>query len=336
MKPLISVCIANYNGEHILERCLSAALAQACPVPFEIIVHDDASTDRSVELLKSYAGKIVLLQSDQNSGYCTSNNKMFEQASGKYLLLLNNDAFLRDGALDCLYKRALREEGSPILTLPQYNADTGDLIDRGSQVDIFVNPIPDTRPGDKKVPIAIGACLWIEADLLNRIGGLPEWFGSLAEDTYLCFYAKILAENCTLLDSSGFDHKVGHSFGGGKTVANRLHSTYSRRRLSERNKTWLMFLFYPPFPLLLLMPLHVVLLLLEGAALSLLKVSYRPLWHIYLPTILSLFKNLPFLWGKRAVIQGERKINTISFFSNIRMTHGKIAMLFRYGIPGLN
>ncbi len=83
--PACSVCIANYNGESLLVDCLNSVLNQQCSFPFEIIVHDDASTDNSLELLESRFPQIHVIRSSDNVGYCISNNRMVTQASGQLL-----------------------------------------------------------------------------------------------------------------------------------------------------------------------------------------------------------------------------------------------------------
>ncbi len=50
--PLCSVCIANYNGLSVLADCIDSVLDQSGDIPVEIIVHDDASTDDSVALIR--------------------------------------------------------------------------------------------------------------------------------------------------------------------------------------------------------------------------------------------------------------------------------------------
>ena len=52
-QPVCSVCIANYNGIGFIHECLNSIIKQDCDFPVEIIVHDDASTERSVEFIRN-------------------------------------------------------------------------------------------------------------------------------------------------------------------------------------------------------------------------------------------------------------------------------------------
>ena len=52
LKPIVSICIANYNGDAVLEGCVSSVMAQITDFPVEILIHDDCSSDDSVAILK--------------------------------------------------------------------------------------------------------------------------------------------------------------------------------------------------------------------------------------------------------------------------------------------
>ena len=102
--PVISVCIANFNGEDFICECIDSVLNQDTKLDIEIIVHDDASTDNSITLIRSRYPQVKLIESKTNSGFCKSNNKMANIARGEYLLLLNNDAQLFPDALQALHE----------------------------------------------------------------------------------------------------------------------------------------------------------------------------------------------------------------------------------------
>src|ERR1035437_2269249 len=123
-KPICSVCIANYNGVGLIEDCIDSVLTQDCGFEIEIIIHDDASTDDSVALIRERYPQVKLIESKQNVGFCISNNRMVAQANGEYILLLNNDAELLPDALKTLHAEAQSGTAPAILGLPQYDAAT--------------------------------------------------------------------------------------------------------------------------------------------------------------------------------------------------------------------
>ena len=56
-KPLISVCIVTYQHKDYIGKCLDSILSQKGSFSLEILLHDDASTDGSQEIIRSYKEK---------------------------------------------------------------------------------------------------------------------------------------------------------------------------------------------------------------------------------------------------------------------------------------
>jgi GT2 family glycosyltransferase len=331
--PLCSVLIANYNGTRLIGECIESVLTQDCGFEVEIIVHDDASTDGSADFIRSHYPQVILIESPGNVGFCVSNNRMAAAARGEYLLLLNNDATLFPDALRTLRERADSLPNPAILGLPQYNAASGELIDIGSRFDLFLNPIPRTSVGNEEVGMVIGACFWLPRSLWNELGGFPEWFGSLAEDMYLCLLARLRGYPVLALPISGFRHWVGKSLGGGKVVVGRLSTKAARRTLSERNKSYVICLSYPAPFLQFLLPLHLLLLLLEGMVLAAIKRDAGLFRTIYLGCVISLWKNRQQLASKRREVQGGRVCGRAEFFAVFDWLPHKVRLLFRHGVP---
>jgi len=119
-------------------------------------VHDDASSDESVDFIRQHYPQIVLIESRENVGFCVANNRMAARARGEFLLLLNNDAALWPDALVALLAAA-RALGRPtILSLPQYEWETWEFLDRGSRLDPFLNPVPNRNPHQHDVGLVMG------------------------------------------------------------------------------------------------------------------------------------------------------------------------------------
>lgn len=330
--PRISVCIANYNGVNIIEDCIESVLAQNIAESVEIIVHDDASTDGSALHIRTCYPGLQLIESGDNVGFCVANNRMVTRARGDYILLLNNDAELLPDALRSLLTAAQAASKPTILSLPQYNAQSGKIIDRGCLLDPFFNPIPNLNPSRRDVAMVIGACLWVPRQLWNVLGGFPEWFGSIGEDLYLCCRARLSGYPIQVLPISGYRHHVGTSFGGGKEQNGRLITTFKRRALSERNKTFVMILCYP-LPLLILLFPHLVLLHLEGAILVILKRDAN-FWHaIYAPLLSALWKARRKLTDLRREVQKHRDCSIRNFIAQFRWIPWKLRMWIKHGLP---
>jgi GT2 family glycosyltransferase len=331
--PLVSVCVANFNGLEVIDDCLRSVLAQQGDIPVEILVHDDASTDSSAAYIRETYPDVVQIESMTNVGFCIANNRMVARTRGQYVLLLNNDAALYPDALQALLTEATRLVQPAILTLPQFDATTGQLVDRGCLLDPFYNPVPNLNPNRADVAMVIGACLWIPKNLWDELDGFPEWFGSIAEDMYLCCRARLAGHAVRALAVSGYRHWQGRSFGGGKVVNGRLSSTFCRRALSERNKTFVMVTTCPLPVLLVLLPIHLLLLLVEGALLSLLRLDSAYLVDIYLPGSSALWWRRTELRAERCQTMASRHVTSVCFFAGFKWVPYKLWMLFRHGLP---
>lgn len=333
--PVCSVCIANYNGAALLDDCLTSVLAQQGNISIEIIVHDDASTDNSVALLRERYPQVELLASSENVGFCVSNNRMVAHARGEFVLLLNNDAALQPDALVTLLATARMLDQPCVLTLPQYDWATQALVDRGCMLDLFYNPVPNLDPSRHEVAMAIGACLFLPRNLWCDLGGFPEWMGSIAEDMYLCCIARLHGLSVRVTDSSGYIHRQGVSFGGNRVDAGTLHSTFRRRRLSERNKAAVMVISTPTVLVWPLLAIHVFGLVLEGALLALLKRDDRIWKEIYGPTLNYIATRLGQLRTLRSQVQRVRRTNLRKYTRCMTLFPRKLHMLLRYGLPTL-
>lgn len=333
--PLVSICIANFNGIGLIDACIASIQAQTCTAAVEVIVHDDASTDASVAHLRAAYPEVRLIESSENVGFCVANNRMAQAARGDYLLLLNNDATLLPDALVALLTEAQRLGSPSILTLPQYDADTGALLDIGCRLDPFLNPVPNLDPLRNDVGTVHGACLWIDKVLWDEMGGFPEWFGSIGEDLYLCCRARLAGHPVRAVGVSGYRHRVGQSFGGGKARDGALVSTFRRRALSERNKTFTMTVIYPTPALLVLLPLHLLLLLVEGCLLSMMTFDAAYLRRIYLPVSTGLLRYRSDWMALRHAVGQDRRPASAGFWAAFDWLPHKLRMLLRYGLPRL-
>lgn len=95
----LSIIIPAYNAEAYLPQCLDSILAQGHP-GCEVIVVDDGSTDGTAALLERYPDVKVVHQ--ENRGMSTARNRGLDEAQGEYILFVDSDDLLTDGALETL------------------------------------------------------------------------------------------------------------------------------------------------------------------------------------------------------------------------------------------
>lgn len=95
----ITIIVPNYNNGKFLSECLDSIFAQKHQ-NIEIIVIDDGSTDDSIEILEKYNDIILIKQS--NLGAAIARNRGLEAATGDYVVFLDSDDILTQGALAIL------------------------------------------------------------------------------------------------------------------------------------------------------------------------------------------------------------------------------------------
>lgn len=104
MKPLVSICSITYNHAPYIRQCLDGFLMQKTSFPFEIIIHDDCSTDGTTEIIREYTAKyphlfVPIFQTENQ--YSKGVRGMFATfvfpcAKGKYVAMCEGDDYWID------------------------------------------------------------------------------------------------------------------------------------------------------------------------------------------------------------------------------------------------
>ncbi|AXC10139.1 Glycosyl transferase, family 2 [Acidisarcina polymorpha] len=99
MIPDISVVVVSFNTRELLRDCLLTLRKEVEGLANEVFVVDNVSRDGSAEMVAAEFPEARLIRSNVNLGFAAANNKAFSLATGRYIVLLNSDAFLRPMAL---------------------------------------------------------------------------------------------------------------------------------------------------------------------------------------------------------------------------------------------
>jgi N-acetylglucosaminyl-diphospho-decaprenol L-rhamnosyltransferase len=99
MRPDVTVIIVNYNTEHLLKRMFDALEASRAALRIQIVVVDNASRDGSAQLLRARYPAVELIENSVNVGFGRANNQAIPRSRGRYVLLLNTDAFVSPDTL---------------------------------------------------------------------------------------------------------------------------------------------------------------------------------------------------------------------------------------------
>lgn len=102
--PLVSICCITYNHVNYIRDAIEGFLMQETSFPFEIIIHDDASTDGTSEIIQEYANKypelfVTILQKENQwskGGGSIYVRFVYPRAKGKYIALCEGDDYWTD------------------------------------------------------------------------------------------------------------------------------------------------------------------------------------------------------------------------------------------------
>lgn len=106
-EPFVSFIIPVYNKEMYVGRCITSLLRQT-EQDFELIVVDDGSTDRSVEVISGFCDRKIRLFRRPNGGVSNARNYGMSQAKGRYIIFIDSDDYVDDDFLATL--RELQEQ----------------------------------------------------------------------------------------------------------------------------------------------------------------------------------------------------------------------------------
>jgi N-acetylglucosaminyl-diphospho-decaprenol L-rhamnosyltransferase len=207
----ISTIIVTYNSSYIIADCLHS-LMNAIPVEgSEIIVVDNASSDKTLEIVKGFKGHVKTISSEENVGFAGGVNRGIFISGGEYILLINPDLMINskclEGMMDFLesYEKVgaagvklVYPDGRRQPSRRRYPVLRGVLANRiGMMKNIFGTEILDhylmedasnTEP--EEVEWLIGACMMFRRKALQEVGLFDEDFFLYFEDADWCYRAQ--------------------------------------------------------------------------------------------------------------------------------------------------
>lgn len=120
-EPLVSICCMTYNHEKYIRDAIESFLMQETDFKFEVLIHDDASTDRTADIIRSYEKKypeiikpIYQTENQYSKGVIISSTFNFPRAKGKYIAFCEGDDYWTD-------PKKLQKQINEMSKYPEYN-----------------------------------------------------------------------------------------------------------------------------------------------------------------------------------------------------------------------
>lgn len=112
----VSIIIINYNTADLTLQCLHSIRRYTEGIAYEVIVVDNASTETEPSVFQEAFPEIKLVASKKNLGFAGGNNLGIEQATGKYILLLNSDTILNGNAILATFQYMEKQPGAGVVS----------------------------------------------------------------------------------------------------------------------------------------------------------------------------------------------------------------------------
>jgi hypothetical protein len=101
----ISIIVPIYNAENYLNKCLDSLINQT-KKELEFILVNDGSIDNTENIIKEYKDKRIKYYNNKNQGIGKTRNFGIEKATGKYIMFLDSDDYLREDACEKMFEKA--------------------------------------------------------------------------------------------------------------------------------------------------------------------------------------------------------------------------------------
>src|SRR5262245_21261129 len=98
-RPDITVVLVSYNTAHLLDPLFASLNKARGALKLQVIIVDNISRDDSVTILRTRYPNVELIENKTNVGFARANNQALPHARGRYILLLNTDAFVAPDTL---------------------------------------------------------------------------------------------------------------------------------------------------------------------------------------------------------------------------------------------
>lgn len=303
----IAIVILNWNGKHFLEQFLPSVLEFSEDA--RIVLADNASTDDSVNYVKTTFPQIEIVINDSNKGFAGGYNDALKKINSTYYLLLNSDIEVSKDWLKPLYE-AIQDTtiaGCQPKVLSHHKKSmfehagaSGGYLDkdyfpfcRGRIFDRFEFDLGQ-YDGETEIFWATGAALLIRSDIFHQVGGFDEAFFAHMEEIDLCWRIKKLGYTFKVCPKSTIYH-----VGGGTLPYLSPRKTY----LNFRNSLFMIVKNHDG----ILLPKLFWRMTLDGIAgiRFLIRMEWRHLAAVF-NAHMAMYKRLPVLLAQRKSIKQSK------------------------------
>lgn len=258
-KDKISIILLHYNEPQLTLRCLKS-LEKLTYKNIEIILVDNGSREEISTFIKNVPRNLKVIRNKNNLGYAEGNNVGYKIATGKYILLLNNDAIVTKNFLEPLLKKLKSEKDiaavqPKIMQYPrkEYIDSVGSYFIPSGFLYHFGHNKKDKTKFDESATVFSmkGACMLFKKEVLQKTGLFDPDYFAYFEETDLCQRIWMAGYKLVYTPDSFIYHE------GGQT-SNKLPSAFVQYN-SYKNRIFTYCKNFETVTLLKVLPIHILL-----------------------------------------------------------------------------
>lgn len=253
----LSIVIVNWNVRDHLRSCLASIFKYPPHHQFEVFVVDNASSDGSADMVRQEYPQVNLIINTDNKGFGTANNQGIRLAHGEYILVFNDDAQVKEGALDTLINyldthsdvgvvgpKILNPDGSLQQSVRRFPNFISQLL-MSLKVHFFAPTLRVFRryladdmnyEEEQDVDQIMGACMLIRKTAFDAVGLFDETFFIWFEEVDLLKRMNNAGFRVVYTPSAEIIHVGGASFAKTETMAKHQMFSASCRRYIYKHK----------------------------------------------------------------------------------------------------
>lgn len=304
--PRVSVVVVAYESGRMLADCLAAVRGQTVK-DLEIVLVDNASRDGAAQAAAQADRDIVFIPNDANLGFAAAVNQAARAARGRWLALINPDAFAEPGWLAALLAASEAFPQVRAFASRQLMAEAPDKLDglgdvmsasgfafRGG----YGRPDPGLA-GPVEVFSACGGAMLVDRELFLALGGFDERLFCYCEDVDFGYRLRLAGEATVLVPDAVVRHVGSAASGGPRSDFAVFHGT--------RNRLWVFVKDTPPLLFWATLPLHL-------AATALLFARHATRGELAAPWrgFTAAIRGLPAAFAARREAQAHRKVGSLA------------------------
>lgn len=228
----LSIVIVNYNNLRVLKGCLPSLMPALEGINAEVILSDNGSSDGSLDWVRQNMPLVRILENGANLGFAEANNRAFSVACGRFILLLNPDTVVNNGALRPMFNfletnppvgavacKLLNPDGSRGIsartfpTLTTYWMQLSGLAYRYPRSQLCGRFNMTYWDGDsaRAVDWLCGAVLMFRREIMNHVGGLDPYFFLTYDEVDFCHRIKDAGYQVWYIPEGEIVHLEGQS-----------------------------------------------------------------------------------------------------------------------------